>query len=72
MAIGGGGRYHKPHLAAWRAKLKSDRRKRMMQFSELLAEGYTVTAAARALNVSQQAGSKMLNDIRKELGPQAI
>lgn len=48
------------------------RRKQLDQFAEMLAEGWTVTAAARALGVSQQAGSKMLRDIRAGLGGQAV
>lgn len=71
MYISGGGCYRKPAGAAWREKLKRDRRRRINKFAELLAEGWTLTAAARELGLSQQAGSKMLQTIREELGPQA-
>lgn len=71
MYISGGGSYRKPGAAAWREKLKRDRRRRINRFAELLAEGWTLTAAAQELGLSQQAGTKMLKTIREELGPQA-
>lgn len=56
----------------WRVKQHRERERRIDQFAELLAEGWTVAAAAKALGMTQQAGSKMLRDIRLRLGPQAV
>jgi hypothetical protein len=41
------------------------------QFAEHLAEGLSVGEAAAAMCLSKQSGSKMLAQIRAELGPQA-
>lgn len=71
MYISGGGLYRKPGAVAWREKLKQDRAKRISRFAELLAEGYSVTEAAVALGVTQQAGSLMLKTMREDLGWQA-
>ncbi len=71
MVSSGGGRYNKPGAVAWRAYNAALRKKRIIQFAELLAEGYSVSAAARKIGVSQQNGSTMLAQMRKELGPQA-
>ena len=68
MYVSGGGAYRPAGLAAWRAKFKRDARKRIDQFAEMLAEGYTITAASRVLGITQQAGSKILKQIRHELG----
>lgn len=68
MYVSGGGRYRPAGLAAWRAKVKQDARKRRDQFAEMLAEGYTITAASRVLGITQQAGSNILKQIRQELG----
>lgn len=71
MYVSGGGSYRGKKVQAWREHLKRGRRKRLDEFAEMLAEGYTVTAAARCLGLSQQAGSSMLRQIREELGAQA-
>lgn len=74
MAGGGtrGGQYNKPGIVKWRASEAAQRRKRINQFADLLSKGYTISAASRAIGVSQQNGSTMLAQIRDELGPQAI
>jgi len=72
MYVSGGGCYRPTMIAAWRAKLKRERETRIEQFAEMLAEGYTVSGAANALGVTQQAGSLMLKTIRERLGPQAV
>lgn len=72
MARNGGGQYNKPGIVKWRAYEAAQRRKRINRFAELLAEGYTISGASRAMGVSQQNGSTMLAQIREELGPQAI
>ena len=71
MRVSGGGRYKPTHFQAWRAKLKREGRQRTNQFAELLSEEYTITEAAHALGLTQQAGSKMFKTIRQELGEQA-
>ncbi len=71
MYVSGGGLYKPARLDAWRNKLKADRRRRINQFAELLSQGYTITAAALEIGVSQQAGSQMMKQIREELGSQA-
>ncbi len=38
------------------------------QLAELVAEGYSVAAAARAMGLSQQSGSKIWRQIRDEMG----
>ena len=72
--ISGGGSYRKPPavLAHWRMKSKQERRKRIERFAELLAEGYTISAAARDMGLTQQAGSRMFKTMQQELGEQAI
>lgn len=55
-------------VAAWRARQHAEREHRINKFAEMLANGWTISAAARALNVSQQNGSNMLRDIRERLG----
>lgn len=46
-------------------------RRQLRDFAEALAEGMSITAAAGSVGVSQQRGSKMLQQIRRELGWQA-
>lgn len=58
-------------FAAARARNQAQRQKRVEQFAEMLAEGYTISAAARVLGVSQQVGSQYLATMRAELGWQA-
>ncbi len=38
------------------------------QLAELVAEGYSVAAAARSMGLSQQSGSKIWRQIRDEMG----
>ncbi len=59
-------------LVAYRDRLHLAREKRMRLFAELLAEGWSIGAAAQELGVSQQAGSKMFTDMRERLGWQAV
>ena len=56
-------------LASKRRKLASAQQTK--RFSGLLAEGYSISAAAAAIGVSQQAGSQYMARIRRELGWQA-
>ena len=46
-------------------------RQRKARFAEALANGATITAASKAAGVSQQYGSKLLAEMRRELGWQA-
>lgn len=59
-------------FAAARSRRHRERNARIEHLAELVAEGWSVSAAARHLGFSQQAGSKMWRDIRAELGDQAI
>lgn len=69
MGVSSGGGQFRPHkLQAWRQKLSRERRARITKFTELIAEGYTMSAAARAMGLSQQAGSSMFKQICEELG----
>lgn len=57
--------------AAHRRRLQSARNRRIDDLAELVANGWTITAAARSMGLSQQAGSKMWKDIKSGLGSQA-
>lgn len=46
-------------------------RRMRARLAELVSEGWSVSAAGRSLNVSQQRSSQMWRQIRDELGPQA-
>ena len=54
------------------AKRRGERRERVDQFAELLAEGLSVASASASLGLSSKRGVKYLADIRKGLGPQAV
>ena len=41
------------------------------QLAELVAEGYSVSAAARVMGVAQQRGSQLWAQVRADLGDQA-
>lgn len=41
---------------------------RLTRFSDLIADGLTITQAARAVGVSQQRGSEMMKRIAREMG----
>jgi hypothetical protein len=64
--------YFKDNYAATRQKKVAEARRLLDQFAELLAQGYTIAAAARRLNRSQQTGSQWFKKICAELEPQAI
>lgn len=66
MYVSGGGRYSFQKQQQVRIYAM-----RLNTFADLLAEGYSITAAAHMLGVSQQMGSKMLKAICQQLGPQA-
>lgn len=55
------------YLAARKAKSRA----KLNAFAEALAEGCTISAAARQVGISQQSGSAYFRKIRLELGPQA-
>lgn len=46
-------------------KVADDRRE---QFSNLIADGLTITEAARAVGFSQQRGSSLMKKIAREMG----
>lgn len=41
---------------------------RLARFSDLIADGLTITEAARAVGISQQRGSSMMKKIAREMG----
>jgi hypothetical protein len=55
----------------YRRRAKAQRQRRIDDFAECLARGYSLCAAASAVGVSQQAGSNYFKQIRGELGWQA-
>lgn len=68
------GRIHffKDNYAATRQRKKAEAACLIDDFAELLAEGWSVPAAARKLGRSQQTGSNWLRQIREGLGAQAV
>lgn len=58
--------------AAYRAIRRKARERRMTELAELVANGWTISAAARSMGVSQQTGSSMFREICERLGEQAI
>lgn len=64
---------HNQNLRRYQQHKKRERsRQRLELFAEALAEGATISAAARHAGVCQQRGSAMLAEIRRGLGAQAI
>lgn len=55
----------------YRQERMREKRQKVAQFAECLADGMNITAAARACGVSQQTGSLYLKQIIKDLGWQA-
>lgn len=55
-----------------RAKLRAQRRVKIDRFAEMLADGWTLAAAASAVGVSQQSGTTYLAQMRRELGWQTV
>lgn len=56
---------------AHRKRLRAIRVNRMLQLADLMADGLSVSAAARRLGVSQQCGSSMFREICSLLGDQS-
>lgn len=54
-----------------RDRLQAVKRAKMALFADLIADGYTQTAAARQLGVSQQCGNGYFLQMRRDLGYQA-
>ena len=59
-------------IEAHRNRLHRAREKRLEQLADLVADGWSVAAAARHLGVSQQTGHSMWRDICERVGGQAI
>lgn len=58
--------------AAYWAKNRRHGAAQCDKIAELVAEGYSVAAAGRAIGITQQRASKFWLRIRADLGPQAV
>ena len=56
---------------AQHAKLRQQGEAQKARLADLVAEGYSVAAAARAIGITQQRGSQLWKRIRDDLGEQA-
>lgn len=58
-------------LAGYRKRLQTQRRNRMNELADLLAAGWTTSAAAREMGIAQQTASSLFRDMCAGLGEQA-
>lgn len=58
-------------LTAYHQRRRVIRERRMDSLADLIADGWSIAAAARHLGFSQQSGSAMFREICERLGAQA-